>query len=219
MSETVNEKALKTLCKVTGLPNGLFNETSLRVKGGLTQIVYDCPAESDEYEVLINPKQEVIQIKNAYTTWEREMITLLCKEKDELAAQATAAATQPQVAPIGTIAPAQPTYNMPPQIQIAALNFSSVAQYIADFVQLNPGCIYSLFDPNNPSCVNEAACHNAQAWEFSTLENIENYLTNVKVYRFDFRPNCGDSSIDQQVAAFVDVDPQTMNIISVNIEG
>lgn len=215
------EQVIETVSKITGLPHGLFKEqVPPRTRGGLTNFVFDCDAESDEYSILVNAKDEIIEIKNAYNTWGQAMIAIALNPPPPLAQRPdpsnntmTTGAFQsvPYVPP--------PPMNMPPQINITPINFSNVAQYIADYIKLNPGCIYSLFDPSNPTCVNEVACHNHQVWDFNVLENTENHLTNTKVYRFDFRPNSGDSSIDDQVAAFVDVDPQTMNIISINIEG
>lgn len=217
------EQVIETVSKITGLPHGLFKEqVPPRTRGGLTNFVFDCDAESDEYSILVNAKDEIIEIKNAYNTWGQAMIAIALNPPPPLAQRpdpSNNTMTTGAFQSVPLIATAPVIKNMPPTITIALVNFSNIAQYITDFIKLNPGCIYSLFDPSNPTCVNEAACHNPQVWDFMVLENTENYLTNAKVYRFDFRPNSGDSSIDDQVAAFVDVDPQTMNIISINIEG
>lgn len=207
-------EAVEVLSKVTGLTQGLFNEISSKTRGMLTQKIFECQAESDEYEVLLNQKNEVLQIKNAYTTWDKEIIRDLLNPPVQ-SAPVQSQFTQPSVA----TPPPQPKLNYPAAITIPQINYSNISQYIADFVKLNPGCIYSLFDPNNPNCVNESLCHSAQVWEFSSLENGESYSSNNKIFRFDFRPNSGDTSIDEQVMAMIEVDPSTMQIISIEIEG
>lgn len=59
------EQVVEVLVKITGLPPGLFEETESRVRSNLTSKVFNCEAEGDEYTVLINAKDEIIEIKNS----------------------------------------------------------------------------------------------------------------------------------------------------------
>jgi hypothetical protein len=92
-------RAVEVLSKVTGLTQGLFNEISSKTRGMLPKNIFECQAESDEYEVLLNQKNEVLQIKNAYTTWDKDIINSLITEPVPQPAQPKVQANLPQLTP------------------------------------------------------------------------------------------------------------------------
>lgn len=204
-------KVIETLTKVTGLPSGLFNETASKTRGALTQKIFDCPAESDEYEVLINSKEEVIQIKNAYNTWDKEIIENLLnppvqpekEREDNSQNQSLASSAVPTTPP-----PA--VQNYPPAFQnMSILNVQPLIQYVVDFVKLNPGCISSKVGTS----VNEASTYNTSVWEllYMELHDIDD------TYEFTFHPvRCGDQAIQDLYTITLFYNFKTGNIDTVS---
>lgn len=134
--------------------------------------------------------------------------------------------------PVQSPPPAQPTYgipsvapqvsqNMPAQLTTLPTNIQGLKDliddcksYTAAYVAANPGCVYNLFDPSNPQCVNEASAAVASAWEYSMMEMEGNDL----VVTF-YASNATDQSIASQVTSVVMIDLGTNTINSVLIEG
>lgn len=208
----LSEKALKTLCKVTGLPHGLFNETSKKVRGGLTQIVFDSPAESDEYEVLIDPKHKVIQIKNAYTTWEREIIDALVKEADAPPRPAVGVGGQPQA-----ITPVTMQTTLPPQIAVS-LNVDIFAQYIADFIKINPTVVMQHYDPADFTAADETLLTNPLVWTFTSMSAAVDPSTSLDEYMVEFIVVGSGTNADQALSGYLDIDKATLAIKKVYFE-
>lgn len=211
------EQVIETVSKITGLPHGLFKEqVPPRTRCGLTNFVFDCDAESDEYSILVNAKDEIIEIKNAYNTWGQAMISIalnppppLPQRPDPSNNVITTGAFQAQPyipPPTFTNMPAQPSPIMPTTF------FDNIKQYASDFVKLNPGCITSLFDPT--AIINEASMHNYSAWSFN---DIHNDGTEMEVYLN--ADGSSDQSIADQVTAALTIDIATGNVTKVSIEG
>lgn len=206
------EQVIETVSKITGLPHGLFKEqVPPRTRGGLTNFVFDCDAESDEYSILVNAKDEIIEIKNAYNTWGQAMISIALNPPPPLAQRPdpsnntmTTGAFQsvPYVAP--------PPVNIPQQnANYSIFNYGPVIQFLVDFIKLNPGCISNSVG----SQVNEACTHNITAWTVTSFDSNDNIITT-----FYLDPtNCGDQVISDNVGVSVTYDASTGLFTEVDI--
>lgn len=223
-----SDNVKETLGKITGLPIGLFEEPTTRSVGGLTVMLFECPVESDEYEVLINSKDEIVQVKNGYATYGKDLIHELLNPPVQPATpnsintglsgvHAVAAAS------ISQSAQTQMTNNMPSQTMLPNLMNNIVGlkaliddakAYTAAYIQANPGCVYSLFDPTNPQCVNEASAAIAAAWEFTMIDMDGNDMT-ISLEA----SNASDRAIAGQVTSVVQFNLANNTISAVSIEG
>lgn len=205
------EQVIETVSKITGLPHGLFKEQAPpRTRGGLTNFVLDCDAESDEYGVLVNAKDEIIEIKNAYNTWGQAMIKIALNPPPPLPQRQDPSnntmvtggfQAQPYTPP--------PPPNMPPVLaNQSIIDAQPLIQFLVDFIKLNPGCITNVVG----SSVNESAAHINAAWVFTSCEVDGGLIT------FNFYPqNCTDQDIVDGCSANVTYDPASGNVTNVEI--
>lgn len=202
------DQVLETLVKITGFPIGLFKETDSKTRISITVKTFFCDADIDEYNVLINGKDEIIEIKNSDFTWTKELIADLLSPRNQ--PQPTAV-TQPSTVTTPT-SPSQFT-NMPsinPSQQI--VDIAAIQQAIASFVTLNPGCVLSLFPPNTvPS---EVPAQDPNAWELNNIE-IDDNMQHYSMYC----SNCTDTSIADLVTAELIYDTLSKSFINITVEG
>lgn len=217
------EQVVDVIFKITGVSPGLFSETGSRQVGAIINKTFWCDSEGEEYSVLIKG-DKIIEIKNDSACYPQELINHLLSP-----AQQAPAHTPSQVPPPGIVP--TPQFTNLPQIAVTSAQAVSVAmqqlvsdiqQYVAAFVSLNPGCIYTLFDPANPNCVNEAAAALPSAWEIS-YDDIA--LDVAAQHQYGSMPeitaratNCTDQSIADQVTATITLDVN-LNVIGIEIEG
>lgn len=207
------DEVLDVLVKVTGFPIGLFKETDSKTRLGLTQKTFFCDADIDEYTVLINSKDQIIEIKNSDFAWGQQAVVDLLAEKNNPPQQPQQPSTS-----LPSMQTNLPVNNLP---QLSApLSFATlldpnslaiVAQCVADYVKLNPNCIQDLF---GASPVNEASTHTPSAWNFSFIEGGSDHMT----ITFD-ASNATDQSIAEQVTASVGIDLVSGQVEYLNIEG
>lgn len=203
------DQVLETLVKITGFPIGLFKETDSKTRISITVKTFFCDADIDEYNVLINGKDEIIEIKNSDFTWTKELIADLLSPRNQ--PQPTAV-TQPSTVTTPTPLPSQFT-NMPsinPSQQI--VDIATLQQYIASFVTLNPGCVTSLFPPN--TITSEVPAQDPKAWVLRNIDLDDNSQLFVL-----YCENATDVSIAEQVTAELIFDLKSNTFVSVRVEG
>lgn len=213
------EQAAEILSKVTGLPTGLFVEASSRTRNNLTAKIFECEAESDEYTLMIDSKDQVFEIKNSYTTFNRDTIERRLNPSIQASSPTPAPLPGGAVFKIGQAAAAaagqaMSTYVMPNPIS-DVMDFALLKQYVADFVQLNPGCVLNLIDPADQPNVQESLLHTSTVWEFSFIAGGD--LTDIEV-NFSVT-GTGNGELDDEVTAvmFLNVVSNTVTSIEVSI--
>lgn len=208
------DQVLEILVKITGYPVGLFKETDHKTRMSITAKTFFCDADIDEYNVLINGKDEIIEIKNSDFTWSQALILDLLSPKNQ--APPPVQQTPLAQSPLSV----NPPVNHLPQLS-GALNFSTLldpsslailAQAAADYVKLNPNCILDLF--GSGASVNEASAHIPSAWEFSFIEGGREHVS----LTFN-ASNASDQSIAEQVTASIGIDLVSGQVEFISIEG
>lgn len=187
------EQIQEILSKVTLLPIGLFTHIGTRTNRALTVAEFNCEVESDEYQVLINNKDEVFEIKNSFISYSKEEVVRKLNPPDP-------SNPEPAVAPLtaaGTFqqAPTQPgpqiTITMPqmPAAGLISVNYAVFSQFIADYIQTNPGC---MTDPYSGMAVpNEVPFHAPAMWAFNQMVIIQSLGTQFEfVAQFNNQEYC-----------------------------
>jgi hypothetical protein len=208
------EQIVDTLSKVTHIPPGLFEPRGEATRGNTTAKNFWCDTESDEYTVLINQKDEILQINSGFDTWNAQIIKQILDAHANAECQRLAAAAAPAVDPNDPIVALQgvpsaaPTFTNMPTGNINVINWSFVKQVLVDFIKLNPGCVWTLFDPANPACVNEATTHLPSVWDITAFEGDENDMD-----IFLAAHSCTVQRVADNVTAHVRVDVATGNVV------
>ena len=217
----------EVLTKITGLPSGLFVETENRVRSGISCMRFECEAEGDEYSILINSKDVIIEVKNSYITYNQQEVEAFINPPPPMPSVAVGGVLNSGLGSLASVAsqlmnpPPSAPQNLPPN---QPASFGAVAlvkqqaisdfkQYVADFVALNPGCIANEL---SHATVNEADAAVASAWEAELTDfmmdpnGYGNYLKLAATH-------CADTNIADGISATVHFDTNYV-VTSVEIE-
>jgi hypothetical protein len=201
------DQVIDTLTKITGFPSGLFKETETKTRFTITSKVFFCDADIDEYNVLINGKDEIVEIKNSDNTWGQALIVDLLSPKHQPQQTTTSAPVTTQAT--NSLPVLTSPFNIYTILDPAML--SKAAQYIGDYVQLNVGCIQQLF--GTTATVNEASAHLGSAWEFTMIDGDHTSVT------LTFEAiHASDPNIVSGVSGQICID-YSGNVLFTNIEG
>lgn len=211
------ENIIEIVSKVTEVAPGLFAELSSKKIGALHVCTLWCDVESLEYTVLVN-KGKIIEIKNDYVSYG---VAIIENKLNPPPTQGPAQSTQ--VSPLNGIQQQQfqaqqPKFNnlpIPITVPVPSI-LGQLQQYVSDFVKLNPGCVYSLFDPSdNITIAEESLLHVPTVWDIYYYEFIVGDTTHISLNC----KTCTNSSIADHVIAYLAFDSNTGSVVSIAIEG
>lgn len=208
------EHVIEVVSKVSGTPTGFFAETSSRERIGIAVKTLWCDIESDEYTILMNSKEEIIEIKNSYHSWSQTQIQDIINPKSG-SPEVMNNASNPTAQQAAAATP-QTFTNLPPAPAASVISVDEVAlkQYIVDFVKLNPGCISTLFHPTLN--INEMHAHSPSDW---AIEHAAvGVIAGTAIVRL-LAINSSDPDISGRVNAELIIDFANNTVLSCTVQG